>query len=1639
MKKIIIILILWIAGSTAHSQEFEFTYKIGVFGDEVRTLLSQTNHPEAVAIGESFALAWRDYTPDLQNKITKQTKQLKEAGAKTRPHLMEYFGALAAAINDEHASAKILTSYLVTSQKVLDEFALSESILFYKTTRTFFESGALYYSSGYQLFAQNRDYIFEFGVDAPVEVEEAEPDEEAYDDYDEETDEDNFDDWDEEENYDEDDWGTNWEGDTTAYEDEPIEEILEEEFLTRPVLGPAIIFERLNLEITTSFDTSAVSESKGAFLIMDKVFVGDKGKFDWSSVGLSPDSVFVEFNGFEFDVTQTHFEAKGARLTYIPMLENPIPGIFEFKPEQKKNPSKLSYPRFKSLSNKVDVQELGGPEFYYRGGFSLAGNKILSEGKFKGLAEIKIEDSGGTKFKAKSFRFVFEDSLVTAKLASIVIYDNYDSIYHPAVQISYELDSQNLVVTREKGDFRNTPYMASMYDINFTADLIKWHLPQDSLFISTISARSEVPLLIQSNEYYDRNVFNEVVGLYDFNPLKLVLVYADKEGTDVFYADDLAESRHIDGRVLKGAMLDLMRRGYINYNPLSGEVVLTEKAKHKGLAQRGKTDYDNILLYSTIDRGFNGILDLNSQELHFNGVEKFYLSQILDVSVDPDSSQITMMPNKDIKFNGKLAAGNFDYIGHEFIFRYDSFLVEMNQIDSIQFYVLEENSRGGERKKVDNSIAGVPTEGLDVKIDSTSTQPAADSTAFDQSEAPQVTSEKTKNSMSSFSGTSGVLYISKPNNKAGKEMIPNYPKFKGGGTGSVVYFDRPEILNGAYDKSMYFKLPPFDLDSLSDSDPSAIRFSGTFHSSGWFPEFAENLHIMADYSLGFEHSIPPEGYQLFGGNGRLYNRLSLDKRGLVGNGKLEFLTTILESEAFIFYPDSVAGSGFQYEMINAEFKGVVFPQASAATYHMKWLPKKDSMYIQNVGDPFRLYNGEGTLDGSLIVTNKGVKGSGTLLTNNSETFSSNYSLQGESYKARNARFSINSNNPEKPAFFGDNVRVSFDLPSRKAEINPEVAGDAAIEFPYAQFNTSITRAVWDLENKKVLMSKPQDVPIEDSYFYTTREELDSLAFNATAAEYDMQTLELKVSGIPYIIVADSKITPENGEVLILENARIGTLLNTNIILDTLNEYHEVYDATVTVISRNEFEGDGTYRFINSEEDTFAIQLSDFHLEEFIEGRRGNKTAKHTVANGMIEEADELIISPGMFYRGNVKMLAHKPALELDGFVKLDLKSIPDYDTWIEYSSSAEQEQVVFKFDESLTSQGKLLSAGLHFKYQDFSLYSTFCYDKEDEQDEDFFKPSGFLSFKADSNEFIIVNRDKDLGLSYSGKVFGYDEITRDIRFEGPVRFIDNSKTRAIKASAVGLGNMATNELEFTSFMTLNFKVPSSLFDMMGDDFKYVIDELGAEEAIEDRTELLYLMAEIIGNRATKAYEEKSALEYVPLNSMSPNLVRPMVFSNVNFKWSEDQKAFYNDGFVGVSNVLRTDLNAKFESFFEIRKTEVGENINLFIKASPESWYYFSMEEDKLLMYSSNDEFNTFLTTKNNLGKAKIGEFQFGPADLPETLDFINTFRAVYFDIDKPYKLDDPAALDEAPEEPTDDLPKEEEDDGFGEEEDDDGF
>ena len=123
------------------------------------------------------------------------------------------------------------------------------------------------------------------------------------------------------------------------------------------------------------------------------------------------------------------------------------------------------------------------------------------------------------------------------------------------------------------------------------------------------------------------------------------------------------------------------------------------------------------------------------------------------------------------------------------------------------------------------------------------------------------------------------------------------------------------------------------------------------------------------------------------------------------------------------------------------------------------------------------------------------------------------------------------------------------------------------------------------------------------------------------------------------------------------------------------------------------------------------------------------------------------------------------------------------------------------------------------------------------------------------------------------------------------------------------------------------------------------------------------------------------------------------------EWSSVHNAWYSKDRVGLSNILKADLNALIDGFIEIkRSTERGTVMNIFIQASSDCWYYFGYEDSRLMIYSSNNEFVDIIAAKSNINKAGFGEYVFVDSDLPDVLKFVDRFRADYLGIDEPYEI-----------------------------------
>ena len=1323
-------------------------------------------------------------------------------------------------------------------------------------------------------------------------------------------------------------------------------------------MGPVIEFKKLDLAFVNRLDTIYLRNTQGNFSFETLEFTGQDGAIDWTNVGLPAETTYAKLRNYFFSVTQTDIKFDEAYFHYEGKLDQPVVGAVEITLAPQRS-TVDSYPKFVSDFADAPINDLGTSDLTYRGGVSYEGRDFYSKSAFNELSRVEGFLNGELKFRAEAPNFVFNkaDSIVSSTVAKVTIYHGTDSIYNPSVEMVYNYGNYHLNLEPNKGDFGSTPFSSSYYGVDLTGDRLIWDLKSDSLHLTIGSARSEVPLIVESKNFFSSSRFYSLSQLYDFNPLILSVRQAQKyDPKNEFYISELSEDRKISLGILKRSMIDLMSKGLVLYNEYTGKVIITPKGLHYYDSGRDESDFDDLVIPSVISSSPNATINLVNDTLTVRGVEKFYVSDSLDVMITPTNGVVKISNNRTIEFDGALEAGNFQFNGQKFKFDYNNFLVELPQIDSIKLQVeLEE----GRKEALNNQLVN----------------------------------------------TSGVLNINDPNNKSARISKPEYPIFTSNESASVM-FDKNGVLGGAYDSTIYFDVPPFQLDSASKADPSAYAFEGTFYSNGIFPEFKESLRAMPDKSFGFIHTIPDSGYSLYGTTGKLYGEIKMDQAGLQSPGAIDFLTGNFNTESVTFYLDSMySKKGIEGQILSGTLDGVSYPAVKLARYEVNWLAKKDSMNLRNLEAPFKMYDSLGAFSGMLTLSTKGLFGKGEMKMQGSKTNSENYTLEETSFESRNSDFELDSGNPQKPILSSADVRVNYDLANNRAIIQPEVQGNAALAFPFAQYKTSIPTAEWDIANNMITMTKPDTVALEKSFFYSTKKSMDSLVFMGTNANYDIEKQELKVEGIPYIVVADALITPENNEVLILENSELGVMENAIIVFDTANTNHRLYDAKIEIISRNRFRGEGTYELVTVQ-DTFAIKFDKFGFEE--DPVRG----LYTKSSGQIKADAGVIVSPGFTFKGTVFMYAFRKALELRGSVKLNLQKLKERNVWIEYESNDDIAEVVFNFDEARTEFGEPLTAGLHFNNGD--IYLSFITEKRDPSDDDFFIPKGGnLFYDQNTGSYNIANPNKldDPANFYKGNMFSYNEETQDVSFEGKLNFVSPlSKGLTVQGAGKGSGNLDSADFKINAMLVMDFGLPVNSVPLMAQNLKDMGEKLGIKRAHDDRSDLIYKAAEFIGDEAVKKWDKSYQSVPIPLVSASTNgeLAKNLVISNVDLRWSKQLKTFYSEGKISVSNINNTDINMELDGFVEIKKTPEGDIVNVLIQMTDGTWYYFTYDGFSLGTFSSNEAFNASianpLDAKGKSSKPKVGEFNVFAYSLEEVIAWSKNYRKLFYGIDEPYKL-----------------------------------
>ncbi len=1289
--------------------------------------------------------------------------------------------------------------------------------------------------------------------------------------------------------------------------------------------NPIVKFSGLDLIGVRKKDTIYIKGTSGSYLPLDNFWKGRNGKVTWERTELGED-VYCEFKNYSLETNKTGYSVDTVTLYYPSYFPNPVQGSFEDRIIAGAKKEIKSYPRFESFTKVMELNNIG-EGIKYKGGFKLTGDDVNGYGNDDDQATMMFYSKGGKlAIAARAENFVIRKSeRILSAAASVSIYHGEDSIFHPRINFKFDVDKRQLTLSRGATGIAKAPFYNSYHKFEIDAEKIDWQIDSDSIEIGKeqkVGTKRDV--VLESVAFYNEERYRRYQNIATTHPISQIRIYSEEVQSRFLDGEALAKRlnpRYELGTIL-GLLTDLMEGGFIIYNPDKKEVEVKDKIFHWADASVEKTDYDVIRILSNNDRKTNGRLNITSNDMILQGVKNVILSDSQLVVIKPSDSELRIKKDRDMDFDGSVNAGYCIFKGTDFHFKYQDFYMTMDTVNSLTI-----------RYEFDRDVEDVPL-------------------------LKEVTTR--------IEDMSGHLQLDAPQNKSGRENDEVYASFVSK-TKAKAYYDNRRIQDGAYKRdSFYFELEPFTFDSLNSFDPLGLVFDGEMYTADIFPPFDEKLKIQEyDNSLGFTTKTPPGGFPAYnrkkGGVGTYNNNITLNGTGLLGNGKLNYINSSMESDSIVFLPEQMKAEARTFN-IEERRSGVEYPEVNATDVFVDWAPYEDSMYIKSDDVPFNFFNNEKLLDGDLVLTPGGLYGSGTLDWDDA-TMSSRKLLFGfNGVDADTADLSIKAIEEGQLAFNTKNVKTSLDFESQMGVFEKN-SDEISTEMPYNQYKTSMDQFTWDMKNEKVIFASKSGKKGE---FLSIHPKQDSLIFQAQSGVYDLKNNLLEVEGVDHIKVADAMVylDEENKNLNIRAEANMDALENATIVANTENRYHKIVRAKVKVNGRNNYKASGSYAY------EVAGQEQEILFNDIVVRKKKGKKEYVTFGSGPVREKDKFLIDNKILFQGSVKLRADDKNLTFKGHARINSPNIPR-SGWFSIESKVDRKNVAIAYDEPKNIQGSKLHVGLFVNSDSAHVYPTVMGMPVRRRDTKIFNASGVLKHVKGSKEFVFGDSSKVIMGERRGNILKVDETTGKVTTQGQYNFDEGFKGD-IGMKTAGVATIKNGIAKFDLVAGLDIPLPEKLLTIIATDLYGFGDELPDIEVSDNHIE--QSMAEFIedNKKLTKLIEDYNNTLYITLPKENEF---PFFFSKLPLKWNENTYSFTSKA-VGISSINGRPVEKIVNCLFEVKMLSTNHSMTMYIDSPSDDWYYIHYKNGIITTLSSNEEYSNAVLEgkKKDRVKSPNGEY-----------------------------------------------------------------
>lgn len=1281
---------------------------------------------------------------------------------------------------------------------------------------------------------------------------------------------------------------------------------------------PRVEFPALTLKCYSKGDSSVVYETAGSYFPSTERWQGTKGKITWQRAGFDPARTYAEFGKYEIKVKGTTFKVDSVTF-FNEFFDKPLKGMLTEKILADKTTENASYPKFESYYKRLQIQNIvKGVD--YDGGFTMAGTQLLGSGTAEEPALLTFYRDSKKFCIVSSLQFNIKPDRITSPHSAVLFLIEKDSISHPDVNLSFDKDKRQLVLLRSEEGISKAPFRNTYHDMDMYFEALYWNIDDPLIKMGAIEGSQQRYAAFESNTYFKKKRYESMMGFGANHPLFEIKQVAEHLKTQKFTAYDIAKFHRFSEEQWHLQLIDLNNKGFIKYNLLTREVEVMPKLYWNIENNIGKRDYDVIQFSSEVKQGQNAQLSLLNYDILLKGVDNFLLSDSQQVRITPTNGEVVIKKNRDFIFGGRVFAGNFEFIGPEYSFSYEKFQLDLVKVDSCRIYVEDES-------------LGRDEFGKPIK-------------------------RRLKNVLNDVAGN---IRVDSPTNKGGfhSKTYPQYPIFTCTKT-SYVYWDKPEIQKGQYKRdNFYYQVKPFTIDSLDNFSKKDLKFEGTLVSGGIFPDIEEPLVLMEDYSLGFTRNTGEAGTSAYSGKAKVNANLKLDYSGLKGAGDFQYLTSSASSDEFTYLPDSMLGVTKSY--VNKEQSGKIeMPKAKCDTTQLTFFAKLDQLDIKSLEKPINFFEQEATLEGTLHLRPKGMSGTGDMTFSGAKLSSDDFNYTRRKILADTSSFQIaglDESENNALAFKTDNVNANVDFDKRQGLFKSN-DGETKIEFPTNRYICYMDQFTWFMDRDELDLASSrtakEDIQIDTSEefkrsnFYSIAEGQDSLNFLAPRAKYDLKKSLLTCQKIQYIVTADSKITPDSGQVVIEKFADMRPLKNAQILSNYITQYHKMFNAEVKIEGRKSYYGSGDYTFVDENKASQVIHLDNIKTD----------SSHQTVGLGKIPQEQNFFLGANYEYYGGFELKASNKFLTFDGGVKIlhNCANMPR--TYFKFRSEINPDEIYIPVDSILRNMDmEKLGVGLMVTGESpLDVYPTFLSDKREGEDKGLVEATGFLYFDKATRRYLVGSKEKIKQPKLQGNLIVMNTETCELIGDGQVNF--NVDYGMMKMTNVGdmKYNSANKDVVSQTTTLINFPIEESAMKRMTEQIEKWPNLQPVDLAT---TKYEKSLIELLGQKESDKIISDLALGG-EMKRLPDEMQKTFTFADVKWFWNAADETFQSVGPIGIASIGKKQLFRYVKGKIEIEKKHGQDVIRIYLELDSGTWYYFEYKLGILNIISSDKDFSTIL-------------------------------------------------------------------------------